>query len=114
METLISGKSKLVAWFVAHCSTPIRREEYVRQEMLPSSNNSASHLIDDRVHHQHQQHFEMTIATEVAESDKHVNNDVIHANLKNSLIETTIIKDFVVNFRQDRSYIVLCLSEIYY
>jgi hypothetical protein len=31
METLISGKSKLVAWFVAHCSTPIRREEYVRQ-----------------------------------------------------------------------------------
>ena len=66
METLISGKLKLVAWFVAHCSTPIRREEYVRQEMLPSSNNSASHLIDDRVHHQHQQHFEMTTVTEVA------------------------------------------------
>jgi hypothetical protein len=31
MTALIRGKSKLVAWFVAHCSTPIRREEYVRQ-----------------------------------------------------------------------------------
>jgi hypothetical protein len=25
------GKKKLVAWFVSHCPTPIRREEYVRQ-----------------------------------------------------------------------------------
>lgn len=30
-DALIRGKTKLVAWFVAHCSTPIRREEYVRQ-----------------------------------------------------------------------------------
>jgi lactosylceramide 4-alpha-galactosyltransferase len=37
-----------------------------------------------------------------AESDKHVNNDVIHADLKNAFIETAI-KDFVFNFRQDRS-----------
>ncbi|KZS12668.1 alpha-(1,3)-fucosyltransferase C [Daphnia magna] len=29
--TLIRSKTKLVAWFVAHCTTPIRREEYVRQ-----------------------------------------------------------------------------------
>ncbi|XP_057367433.1 alpha-(1,3)-fucosyltransferase C-like [Daphnia carinata] len=29
--SFIRTKTKLVAWFVAHCSTPIRREEYVRQ-----------------------------------------------------------------------------------
>lgn len=28
---LIKGKTKMVAWFVSHCSTPIRREEYARQ-----------------------------------------------------------------------------------
>lgn len=28
---LIRGKTKMVAWFVSHCTTPIRREEYVRQ-----------------------------------------------------------------------------------
>ncbi|XP_046636972.1 alpha-(1,3)-fucosyltransferase C-like [Daphnia pulicaria] len=28
---LIRGKSKMVTWFVGHCTTPIRREEYVRQ-----------------------------------------------------------------------------------
>lgn len=27
----IRNKTKLVSWFVSHCTTPIRREEYVRQ-----------------------------------------------------------------------------------
>lgn len=31
MKDLIRKKTKLVAWFVGHCSTPIRREEYVKQ-----------------------------------------------------------------------------------
>jgi alpha-1,3-fucosyltransferase len=30
-KNAIKKKTKLVAWFVSHCSTPIRREEYVRQ-----------------------------------------------------------------------------------
>nr|CAH0108563.1 unnamed protein product [Daphnia galeata] len=57
-------------------------------------------------------HFDLDIISDVppltiyrnfvaAESDKHVYNGVIHADFKNSLIETTIIKDFVVNFRPD-------------
>lgn len=31
IPTFVKGKKKLVAWFVGHCSTLIRREEYVRQ-----------------------------------------------------------------------------------
>lgn len=31
LNAIIKGKQKLVAWFVSHCSTPIRREEYVRK-----------------------------------------------------------------------------------
>ena len=31
LTALIRGKKKMVTWFVGHCSTPIRREEYVRQ-----------------------------------------------------------------------------------
>jgi hypothetical protein len=31
LTSLIRGKSKMITWFVGHCSTPIRREEYVRQ-----------------------------------------------------------------------------------
>lgn len=30
LTDLIKKKTKLVTWFVGHCSTPIRREEYVR------------------------------------------------------------------------------------
>ena len=39
-----------------------------------------------------------------AESDKTVNNDVIHADLKHPYIELAI-KDFVINFRQE-AYII--------
>ena len=31
MAAHIKGKTKMVAWFVSHCSTEIRREEYARQ-----------------------------------------------------------------------------------
>ncbi len=31
IENTIKGKTKMIAWFVSHCSTPIRREEYVRK-----------------------------------------------------------------------------------
>ena len=31
IAVLVKRKTKMVTWFVAHCSTPIRREEYVRQ-----------------------------------------------------------------------------------
>jgi hypothetical protein len=31
MAALIQSKSKMVTWFVSHCSTSIRREEYARQ-----------------------------------------------------------------------------------
>lgn len=31
IDKIIKKKTKLVAWFVSHCTTPIRREEYVRQ-----------------------------------------------------------------------------------
>lgn len=31
LAALIRGKNKMVTWFVGHCTTPIRREEYVRQ-----------------------------------------------------------------------------------
>jgi alpha-1,3-fucosyltransferase len=31
VDALIRRKTKMVTWFVGHCQTPIRREEYVRQ-----------------------------------------------------------------------------------
>ncbi|XP_046640158.1 alpha-(1,3)-fucosyltransferase C-like [Daphnia pulicaria] len=31
LTALIKGKTKMITWFVGHCSTPIRREEYVHQ-----------------------------------------------------------------------------------
>jgi alpha-1,3-fucosyltransferase len=31
VKTLIKGKTKLVAWFVSNCITPVRRENYVQQ-----------------------------------------------------------------------------------
>ncbi len=31
LTKLIKGKTKMITWFVGHCSTPIRREEYVHQ-----------------------------------------------------------------------------------
>ncbi|XP_057367386.1 alpha-(1,3)-fucosyltransferase C-like [Daphnia carinata] len=31
LAALIRGKNKMVTWFVGHCTTPVRREEYVRQ-----------------------------------------------------------------------------------
>ncbi|XP_046452084.1 alpha-(1,3)-fucosyltransferase C-like [Daphnia pulex] len=30
-EKVIRGKTKMITWFVGHCSTPIRREEYVHK-----------------------------------------------------------------------------------
>ncbi|EFX60364.1 hypothetical protein DAPPUDRAFT_19438, partial [Daphnia pulex] len=34
LATFIRKKSKMVTWFVGHCQTPVRREEYVRQLSL--------------------------------------------------------------------------------
>jgi alpha-1,3-fucosyltransferase len=31
LTSFIKGKKKMITWFVGHCTTPIRREEYVQQ-----------------------------------------------------------------------------------